>query len=709
MSSHFLLLQDNFPDDSDLGRARSMTNTLAQKANISGAIVPFNAINNEFAQVVHRLRTIQEEWTKRRTRRHVPIITLKHSDPNEVNHSNPQHEIQALRAEKKQLAITVSSLFQELQHLKQQNQNMAHCVESLRKVLHESKTYILSLKHRNDNLASDMDFQDDLHEKQRRVWKTKIRDTDVQHTIPSASQAMYSHSLQASDNVLHITDAHDLDTILSEYETVIEKQREQIKYKNEQLDQQRNVFEHEKNQQIAELSNEINHLKNQKQQEMEALHMKITQTNTIIERAKAENRRLHKTLQVTNNELNANRKLMEASRPLNGTQTEQQLFQLEQDYLNLSEVLVACQHRVGRMENELDAKQHELNDSNRLIDEQNKRMEEYKKDMALLQANLAESKSDQSDLIEALQQEWEQCKEEVMRYKQKCRQLQHEKDELMAQNMNMQFQQNGNHQNNQNNQNENGAELVVLIDDLERKLQQKDAEVKSQEMLMAQLMEQQRAFQKRNKTLVARLKAMKSQSNQFHVAHRGGHNHPPHGHRSSSNKFFEGNQQQKVLQMPDSVSIELKSVYDHYLRNPMLSGAVADVLHQIQSMSSRIVDKHGANDYRLPEFGGRLRINSAQTILVVMEDILVQRQRAIAAESEAIEAILCLKEEHERSQNHLGMEKKRLAGDIRKLTNQLTKYVSQIRELVKEMELEIERSTQENGNSMNLKEKEEDL
>eukprot|EP01083_Nonionella_stella_P267554 903838_1 len=239
--------------------------------------------------------------------------------------------------------------------------------------------------------------------------------------------------------------------------------------------------------------------------------------------------------------------------------------------------------------------------------------------------------------------------------------------------------------------------------------EQRDAEVKSQEILMAQLMEQQRALQKRNKTLVVRLKAMKSQSNQFHVAHRGGHNHPPHGHRSSSNKFFEGNQQQKVLQMPDSISIELKSVYDHYLRNPMLSGAVADVLHQIQSMSSRIVDKHGANDYRLPEFGGRLRINSAQTILVVMEDILVQRQRAIAAESEAIEAILCLKEEHERSQNHLGMEKKRLAGDIRKLTNQLTKYVSQIRELVKEMELEIERSTQENGNSMNLKEKEEDL
>eukprot|EP01083_Nonionella_stella_P302448 1042772_1 len=118
---------------------------------------------------------------------------------------------------------------------------------------------------------------------------------------------------------------------------------------------------------------------------------------------------------------------------------------------------------------------------------------------------------------------------------------------------------------------------------------------------------------------------------------------------------------------------------------------------------SRIMDKLGANDYRLPAFGGRLGINSA------MEDILVHRQAAIMAESEAIESILSLKEEYERSMNQLGLEKKRLAGDIRKLTKQLTKYVSQIRELVKEMELEIERSTQENGNSMNLKEKEEDL
>ncbi len=52
-----------------------------------------------------------------------------------------------------------------MQHLKQQNQTMAQRIESLRKVLGESKSYTISLKQRNDNLASDMDFQSDLHEK----------------------------------------------------------------------------------------------------------------------------------------------------------------------------------------------------------------------------------------------------------------------------------------------------------------------------------------------------------------------------------------------------------------------------------------------------------------------------------------------------------------------------------------------------------------
>ncbi len=62
---------------------------------------------------------------------------------------------------------------------------------------------------------------------------------------------------------------------------------------------------------------------------------------------------------------------------------------------------------------------------------------------------------------------------------------------------------------NNNNSGQQNAEMIVQLHELQRKLQQKEDEVKSQEMLM----KQQKAFQKRNKTLVARLKAIKKQNN----------------------------------------------------------------------------------------------------------------------------------------------------------------------------------------------------
>lgn len=97
--------------------------------------------------------------------RKVPIITIKYADQNDFQNQDANQNIQSLKKEKQQLTATVSSLFKEMQHLKEQNQNMAQRIEKLRKVLHESKSYAISLKQRNDNLASDMDFQSDLHEK----------------------------------------------------------------------------------------------------------------------------------------------------------------------------------------------------------------------------------------------------------------------------------------------------------------------------------------------------------------------------------------------------------------------------------------------------------------------------------------------------------------------------------------------------------------
>eukprot|EP00484_Ammonia_sp_Unknown_P011213 CAMPEP_0197075134 /NCGR_PEP_ID=MMETSP1384-20130603/211455_1 /TAXON_ID=29189 /ORGANISM="Ammonia sp." /LENGTH=1305 /DNA_ID=CAMNT_0042513977 /DNA_START=28 /DNA_END=3946 /DNA_ORIENTATION=- len=757
-TEQFLAWNGQQNDDSSLGRARSMTKTLEKKTERS--MVPANNTNSEFTQVVNRLKQLQDVSRKRKMVRKIPIITSRQADQTDFEREDMQNQIRTLRSEKQGLTNTVSSLFQQMQHLQEQNQSLAQRIEKLRRVLHESKSYAISLKQRNDNLAADMDFQLDLHEKQRRVWKTKIR-------ASVSGTDMHSHSrAQTASNVLEppstalgilnesvvrgaamsmTEEVFDLDQILREYESTIEKQRETIKYKNEQLEQQKSVLQYEKNQQYQELSKEINHLKNQKraagatkigaairekptisklskeinhlknqrQQEIEELKIKLEQNNTELARAKQENARLAKTLEVTNNELNANRKLIEASRPTNASQTEQQLFQLEQDYLNLSEVLVASQHRLTNIENDLDEKQHALDDANRLIDEQNKTMEEYKKSIQLLQANLSESKSDQSDLLTALQQKWEECKEEVIRYKQKCRQLQHDKDELVAQNYarhdmetqggdrpHHRYQDSGSSDNNQaskpppqsppdsvmsDNDNErkqdgaeeggvgynNDPELVVLVHDLRQKLTQKDNEVKSQEMLMKQLMEQQKAFQKRNKTLVTRLKAMK---------------------RSSQNniKFDEGfndNQQMQMQpqyqhqvyngQVPDSVTVEMRSLYEHYIRNPIIQ--TQDMIERIRIKSQQIVAQ-GQNDYIIPQFDV-MRINSSNAILIVIGDILEQRQTAINNESKKIQEIFSLKEQHEMVMNRNEQKRKHLVSNIRNLQAQLTKYEQQLHEV----------------------------
>lgn len=110
------------------------------------------------------------------------------------------------------------------------------------------------------------------------MWKTKIRasvssnvtgvsepnnGTIFQYQNSNASQSLSVMQRSAAKSITD--DVLDLDKILKEYEATIEKQREQIKYKNEQLEQQKSVFNHEKQQQYAELTKEINHLKNQRQ------------------------------------------------------------------------------------------------------------------------------------------------------------------------------------------------------------------------------------------------------------------------------------------------------------------------------------------------------------------------------------------------------------------------------------------------------------
>ena len=97
--------------------------------------------------------------------RKVPIVTLKEYNRSNANLIDTQNQIQRLSIERNQLTNTVSSLFKEMHHLKEQNQAMAQEIDKLQRVLSETKSYSISLKQRHDALCSDMEFQTDLHEK----------------------------------------------------------------------------------------------------------------------------------------------------------------------------------------------------------------------------------------------------------------------------------------------------------------------------------------------------------------------------------------------------------------------------------------------------------------------------------------------------------------------------------------------------------------
>jgi len=217
--------------------------------------------------------------------------------------------------------------------------------------------------------------------------------------------------------------------------------------------------------------------------------------------------------------------------------------------------------------------------------------------------------------------------------------------------------------------------MIVLIHDLQRRLQQKEDEVASQEMLMKQLMEQQKAFQKRNKTLVGRLKAIKKRSN--------GHGHgiqidEGFNNLNDTHSYYQQQQQQQhQLQIPETVIVEMKSLYDHYIRNPVIQSA--ELIHQIRIKSASIIDQR-MNSYIVPRFNS-LQINSATTILMIIEDILLQRLNAIKSENAKQRQIICLKEEYENDLNKIRNEKNIKERELKKIQNEIVKYMEQINEI----------------------------
>ncbi len=119
------------------------------------------------------------------------------------------------------------------------------------------------------------------------------------------------------------------------------------------------------------------------------------------------------------------------------------------------------------------------------------------------------------------------------------------------------------------------------------------------------------------------------------------------------------------------------------------------MITKIRFKSSEISSNDNTtNDYIIPEFNGKIRINSINTILYIIEDILIQRQNSMKLCNEKINEIFYLKSEFERqsSQNKI---------DIRKLREQLLKYQHEINSIEEKQLLSFNINDEKYNNLLN--------
>ena len=78
--------------------------------------------------------------------------------------------------------------------------------------------------------------------------------------------------------------------------------------------------------------------------------MSNEQLKAELEREHLESERMRRELEVTSNELTANRKLLEKQQPPDDKDAQKRLFTLEQDYFNLVRVIVYILYTVACMD-----------------------------------------------------------------------------------------------------------------------------------------------------------------------------------------------------------------------------------------------------------------------------------------------------------------------------------------------------------------------
>jgi len=136
----------------------------------------------------------------------------------------------AYMTEKDQMTETVQTLSKEVSTLKGQNEELCIKMEQMKDVLRQSKDYCQSLNKQVQDLASEMDFQNELHQQERQVWKRSAqkRETgDHEHNKPKSGPASDMNNIEM--------DVADVGDALSHFKQIIARQKEEIKYKTEQM------------------------------------------------------------------------------------------------------------------------------------------------------------------------------------------------------------------------------------------------------------------------------------------------------------------------------------------------------------------------------------------------------------------------------------------------------------------------------------------
>ena len=326
-------------------------------------------------------------------------------------------------------------------------------------------------------------------------------------------------------------------------------------------------------------------------------------------------------------------------------------------------------------------------------------------------------KNDQSDLVNSLQQQWEEAKQEAMRLNDKIRLQGSQIDELTAHQLALEEELN-------EKENEisslNAASAIArrndaseptltktgnddiptqggpskntdssiseLLNEYETKLRRMEQDKASQEFVIQQLLEQQKQFQKRHKNLVAKMKQYKAEakSQGTVLAEDIGEENNKNNKNNSG-----GSENVKIV-------IDFQQMYFDYYNNAQKMIDNEDILKFVEICLKDIQNENrnaNGNNYEskedfdeLDENLNDLNINSKMGMLQIIQQLLKLRNESESKIKVKDKEIAKIVESHEKEvkeeikkQETLKEDKLKLKSEIEQLQLQIRSYHEQIR------------------------------